>query len=256
MKKGFTLIELLVVIAIIAILAAILFPVFAQAREKARQSMCGSNIRQIGMASQMYLQDFDEMYPMYQYSVAVAAPPGFCRNEFSGQSITIGFLLLLQPYSKNNLYSRCPTAKEANESTAVGRRLACEGRIGYGMAYPTPGWFAFNGKIENPAGHLYLMDSKPDGSQSLPIHESTGAYMNHVTTPFGAYQVSGAICDWHQRPHARHNEMVMVCYIDGHAGASPFQKVYGVRESQCEGINCCNLTLNPANYPELWELWK
>jgi prepilin-type N-terminal cleavage/methylation domain-containing protein len=62
MRQGFTLIELLVVIAIIAILAAILFPVFAQAREKARQSVCSSNLKQLGNAQQMYLQDYDEQF--------------------------------------------------------------------------------------------------------------------------------------------------------------------------------------------------
>src|SRR5438477_174259 len=63
-KRGFTLIELLVVIAIIAILAAILFPVFAQAREKARATMCLSHGRQLGTALTMYLQDYDETYPI------------------------------------------------------------------------------------------------------------------------------------------------------------------------------------------------
>jgi prepilin-type N-terminal cleavage/methylation domain-containing protein len=62
-RPGFTLIELLVVIAIIAILAAILFPVFAQARESARQATCLSNMKQIGTASMMYVQDYDETYP-------------------------------------------------------------------------------------------------------------------------------------------------------------------------------------------------
>src|SRR5438067_87743 len=63
LKRGFTLIELLVVIAIIAILAAILFPVFAQAREKARAISCVSNLNQIGKATMMYVQDYDETYP-------------------------------------------------------------------------------------------------------------------------------------------------------------------------------------------------
>jgi prepilin-type N-terminal cleavage/methylation domain-containing protein/prepilin-type processing-associated H-X9-DG protein len=62
---GFTLIELLVVIAIIAILAAILFPVFAQAREKARQTVCTSRMKDFGMANNMYLQDYDEFFPAY-----------------------------------------------------------------------------------------------------------------------------------------------------------------------------------------------
>src|SRR5579871_6111928 len=66
-RGGFTLIELLVVIAIIAILAAILFPVFAQARESARTISCASNIRQIGVAILMYVQDNDERFPIYNY---------------------------------------------------------------------------------------------------------------------------------------------------------------------------------------------
>jgi len=66
-QRGFTLIELLVVIAIIAILAAILMPVFAQAREKARQASCQSNLKQIGLAVLMYAQDYDELFPMGTY---------------------------------------------------------------------------------------------------------------------------------------------------------------------------------------------
>ena len=71
--RGFTLIELLVVIAVIAILAAILFPVFAQAREKARQTACLSNMRQMSMAVQMYTQDYDESLPL----AATATATGF-----------------------------------------------------------------------------------------------------------------------------------------------------------------------------------
>lgn len=69
LRLGFTLIELLVVIAIVAILAAILFPVFAQARAKARQTMALSNMKQIGNAVTMYLQDFDERFPMTMYPI-------------------------------------------------------------------------------------------------------------------------------------------------------------------------------------------
>lgn len=75
-STGFTLIELLVVIAIIAILAAILFPVFARAREQARKTACLSNIKQIALASQMYAQDYDEVYPDSRVSSDAIDGPG------------------------------------------------------------------------------------------------------------------------------------------------------------------------------------
>jgi len=104
-RWGFTLIELLVVIAIIAILAAILFPVFAQARDKARSASCISNLKQMGLAWTMYAQDYDERYP-------TSAPPGdvhICptmkdRGSYGGW---IGNLLI--PYSKNTNIFECPS---------------------------------------------------------------------------------------------------------------------------------------------------
>src|SRR5450631_1096445 len=75
-SKGFTLIELLVVIAIIAILAAILFPVFAKVREKARQINCVSNMKQMGMGVLQYVQDYDETYPMSSFGYTFSTPGG------------------------------------------------------------------------------------------------------------------------------------------------------------------------------------
>jgi prepilin-type N-terminal cleavage/methylation domain-containing protein/prepilin-type processing-associated H-X9-DG protein len=93
-RRGFTLIELLVVIAIIAILAAILFPVFAKAREKARQTSCLSNLKEIALASKMYGQDYDEWTTPSWTSTA---------------GVTYLFSSLLQPYIKNTQIFTCPS---------------------------------------------------------------------------------------------------------------------------------------------------
>jgi len=90
-KFGFTLIELLVVIAIIAILAAILFPVFAKVREKARQTTCVSNEKQIGLAMIQYVGDYDETYPLYEYGP---------RNGASNADPEYDWTVMLQPYIK------------------------------------------------------------------------------------------------------------------------------------------------------------
>jgi prepilin-type N-terminal cleavage/methylation domain-containing protein/prepilin-type processing-associated H-X9-DG protein len=107
MRKAFTLIELLVVIAIIAILAAILFPVFAQAREKARAISCLSNAKQMGTAMMMYVQDYDETLFLYRNRIP---------NPFAGQagigtsSAPLTFWnQTLQPYIKNFDVFKCPS---------------------------------------------------------------------------------------------------------------------------------------------------
>ena len=96
-RRAFTLIELLVVIAIIAILAVILFPVFAQAREKARQAACLSNVRQLSTAVMMYVQDYDEQYPM-------------TANYNTGALTPTIWPEMIQPYVKNDGIFTCPSA--------------------------------------------------------------------------------------------------------------------------------------------------
>jgi prepilin-type N-terminal cleavage/methylation domain-containing protein/prepilin-type processing-associated H-X9-DG protein len=124
--KGFTLIELLVVIAIIAILAAILFPVFAQAREKARATSCLSNAKQLGTAVMMYAQDYDELYPMG------------CDNNWWA----LGWGMTTQPYIKNLGILRCPSDNTARQSTDSGG-----GATDMSWAGPKISWAA-NGLIK------------------------------------------------------------------------------------------------------------
>src|SRR5437764_6883631 len=128
--RAFTLIELLVVIAIIAILAAILFPVFAQAREKARSTACLSNLKQIGMATRMYSQDYDEvLVPNYLYTVHPAA--GTLKT---GTPYLLWFEDLLQPYVKNSNVFVCP---DWSDLYTYGRDSL---PVGVGAGLRTPRW--------------------------------------------------------------------------------------------------------------------
>ena len=131
-KKGFTLIELLVVIAIIAILAAILFPVFAKAREKARQASCTSNQKQIGLAILQYVQDYDETFPPTLF----LSNPGYMYYSWA---------IVISPYVKNyNAYS-CPSAKGFRTAFDVTSNTAALGPDGRLIDYiPNGSIFIYN----------------------------------------------------------------------------------------------------------------
>jgi prepilin-type N-terminal cleavage/methylation domain-containing protein/prepilin-type processing-associated H-X9-DG protein len=125
-EVAFTLIELLVVIAIIAILAAILFPVFSRARESARCTACRSNIRQLGMAAHMYAQDYDELFPIDYYATNLGAPA-----PYNNHAQLVGQLL---PYIKNMKIFYCPDGAKFQAympSVVASAANEAAGNIGY-----------------------------------------------------------------------------------------------------------------------------
>ena len=158
-KRGFTLIELLVVIAIIAILAAILFPVFAQAREKARQTVCLSNLRQIGSAMVLYLQDYDERLPDRK-DLKLSLPGGY--HPWQGWPVPdprSGWAaIVLQPYTHNSDIWSCPSVKGA-----MGALKQVAQPISAGADQPaTYYWMWCFARADTPTPLNYLWGKTPD----------------------------------------------------------------------------------------------
>lgn len=133
MKRGFTLIELLVVIAIIAILAAILFPVFARAREKARQTSCLSNLKQIMLGVLAYAQDYDERFPPYRW--VQNPPPSVWIDRDNSAAMDRHFWAeAVEPYLKNDQILFCPSHSLDSGTYSGGKRYltyAYNGKMNY-----------------------------------------------------------------------------------------------------------------------------
>lgn len=173
-KRAFTLIELLVVIAIIAILAAILFPVFAQAREKARQTSCLSNIKQWGTAIMMYQQDYDECFPMafgfypgYGWFRGIIHDfPADWENAVTDPAEIAAYNMIwansVQPYMKNMSIASCPSATLYNfngvDFSAANQRKA-PGQCSY----------TFNGNL-----HTYPLAGVVSPSTTILLNEGRG----------------------------------------------------------------------------------
>ncbi|MEN6547944.1 MAG: DUF1559 domain-containing protein [Armatimonadia bacterium] len=220
MRRGFTLIELLVVIAIIAILAAILFPVFAKAREKARQSSCLSNVKQLGLAIMQYSQDYDERLPM-GYDLGTPR---------------CGIIQSTQPYTKNFQVHDCPSASEKSQNSYLGSRS-----YGYNSSIIQSGanTSASLGQIVRPAEIVMLGDVCQDNNATYRFSAPTaGPFQcdpdgSHCKVCGGTHNSRyadsghGSIYD---RPGfnfiERHNGMGNVGFCDGHAKAMKHMDLY------------------------------
>ena len=192
MKRGFTLIELLVVIAIIAILAAILFPVFARAREKARQTSCLSNLKQVGTAMLMYIQDYDERY-------------GQSMSGTSAGTTTVYHELM--PYMKNAQILECPSNPDEITMAAMSALLgglgappiAPLGTPGVSYIYNTAVWE--DGNLTGPTAPIKDAEI-PRPSETMSLGDGNlEVAPNQFNTP-----IMGT-----------HNEMANAVFCDGHA---------------------------------------
>jgi prepilin-type N-terminal cleavage/methylation domain-containing protein/prepilin-type processing-associated H-X9-DG protein len=249
-RKGFTLIELLVVIAIIAILAAILFPVFAQARESARATSCLSNTKQMGTAVLMYTQDFDEMLVL----AMVYSPQGATR--FSEAYRT--WIVLVQPYMKNTGIAICPNAIYQNNnidtidtwlsygimartevcgvrqywtvaSAGSTRRLGIDGAIYQGIAgYAGSSIWGFQrttpsmtlAQIARPAEVAMIQDSGNfDTWHGVFCDQGGGA--GYGLGYCGAWVVNGQQLEYQRfGPHPRHKSGERTCSVEGFVGGT------------------------------------
>ena len=193
MRRGFTLIELLVVIAIIAILAAILFPVFAKAREKARQTSCLSNLKQLGLAIMQYAQDYDERIIGYVGGTGNPSPAWY---------------QVVEPYLKNTQILACPSANLGTNAYGWNNELAGSTAIG---------------TILQPAATVLVADAGrfvyPTPSDMDPgTWGLSGNCHWQITWPGSGPWTSGSCqgtCT--RRIHIRHNDGLNVTFCDGHA---------------------------------------
>jgi len=203
-RRGFTLIELLVVIAIIAILAAILFPVFARAREKARQASCSSNLKQIALGFAMYAQDYDEW--CIPGRIAYGNEPSNCFGT--------GWSRVVQPYLNNQEILICPSDADPTTTTDQG-------------TYQFPRSYSVNYTIHDLNTSEKLSEIEEPAATISGCDSCTGHPGMHATT-YNGNPIGSIWRDdyWPDSCHAaysrcspEHNKMANFFFVDGHVKA-------------------------------------
>ncbi|MCC2670450.1 MAG: prepilin-type N-terminal cleavage/methylation domain [Armatimonadetes bacterium] len=228
-RKGFTLIELLVVIAIIAILAAILFPVFARAREAARGTQCKSNLKQMGTAFNMYTADYDQMYPINNPTPST----GDCNVETTRTSYGGTVANSLQPYVKNTQLFTCPSdsqkASNINTPSLCGSGTQPYNGVGAGgrtyiMSYNYNYMGIYNGVGTTGLNGFAATESACVApAQQLAMWDSNNRWADYN----GGFWPRD-IAQYQARNYAygaRHSEMVNYLYLDGHVKADRWDRM-------------------------------
>ncbi len=205
MQKGFTLIELLVVIAIISILAAILFPVFARARENARRASCMSNLKQIGLGFMMYTQDYDETYPCQtstnpdRYAEAINAPVTALNQNWINS---------IYGYVKSWQLFKCPSATNFLRTPPL--------TDGNPTAISNSSYMA-NGVLINSYGTSRKLSGIPNATDIVLVMESSLSYSYALVRPIRTTATSGYIQWNYPGVNALHFSGGNLVFADGHA---------------------------------------